>query len=341
MAKAFPRHNREAGSERKSRATGLTTATANMRGYLTILAIIQIQLLSGCNGFAFQLPKIQMPWEGTESISSSPTNKKSPIAPNDRILIIGGTGGLGQLVTKKLAARNMNYQITITSRDAARARETIDDEDINVLGLKLVGDDKASDAELQSAMEGATAIVVSVGTTAFPTKQWDGGNVPKAIDMEAVARIATAASKTESIRRVVLLTSVGVKRTKQMPFLILNLFGVLDAKREGEEAVKSAASEAGCSYAIVRPGRLVGGPYTNTDFVKMFQIEGGAENGVDVALGDDLLGDCKRDACAEAVLQALENECCVDLEFSLVSNEEKALTNDEWSSAFKSMSGAM
>lgn len=280
-----------------------------------------------------------MPWEGgTTSTSSSTTNKKSPIKSNDKVVIFGATGGVGQLVTKKLSARDgKNYQLTIAARDAARAKETLDNDNIDVVELNLVGDNKATDAELQAAIEGATGVVVSVGTTAFPTKRWDGGNNPKAIDMEAVTRIANAASNVESVRRMVLLTSVGVSRTKQMPFLILNLFGVLDAKRAGEDAVKSAAGEAGFSYSIVRPGRLVGGPYTNLDLANLFKIEGGAENGVDVAGGDVLIGDCKRDACAEAVVQCLENESCVDLEFSLVSNEDTALTNDGWSSAFTSM----
>jgi len=280
-----------------------------------------------------------MPWEGgTTSTSSSTTNKKSPIKSNDKVVIFGATGGVGQLVTKKLSARDgKNYQLTIAARDAARAKETLDNDNIDVVELNLVGDNKATDAELQAAIEGATGVVVSVGTTAFPTKRWDGGNNPKAIDMEAVTRIANAASNVESVRRMVLLTSVGVSRTNQMPFLILNLFGVLDAKRAGEDAVKSAAGEAGFSYSIVRPGRLVGGPYTNLDLANLFKIEGGAENGVDVAGGDVLLGDCKRDACAEAVVQCLENDSCIDLEFSLVSNEDTALTNDGWSSAFTSM----
>jgi len=280
-----------------------------------------------------------MPWEGgTTSTSSSTTNKKSPIKSNDKVVIFGATGGVGQLVTKKLSARDgKNYQLTIAARDAARAKETLDNDNIDVVELNLVGDNKATDAELQAAIEGATGVVVSVGTTAFPTKRWDGGNNPKAIDMEAVTRIANAASNVDTVRRMVLLTSVGVSRTNQMPFLILNLFGVLDAKRAGEDAVKSAAGEAGFSYSIVRPGRLVGGPYTNLDLANLFKIEGGAENGVDVAGGDVLLGDCKRDACAEAVVQCLENESCVDLEFSLVSNEDTALTNDGWSSAFTSM----
>ena len=56
-----------------------------------------------------------------------------------------------------------------------------------------------------------------------------------------------------------------------------------------------------------------------------------------VEFGDALLGDCKRDACAEAVVQALENERCVDLEFSLISNEEKALSSAEWGDAFDGM----
>jgi nucleoside-diphosphate-sugar epimerase len=310
-----------------------------MRNSLLPILLIALQLPLCCTSFAFQLPKIQMPWEGgTTSTSSSTINKKSPIKSNDKVVIFGATGGVGQLVTKKLSARDgKNYQLTIAARDAARAKETLDNDNIDVVELNLVGDNKATDAELQAAIEGATGVVVSVGTTAFPTKRWDGGNNPKAIDMEAVTRIANAASNVESVRRMVLLTSVGVSRTNQMPFLILNLFGVLDAKRAGEDAVKSAAGEAGFSYSIVRPGRLVGGPYTNLDLANLFKIEGGAENGVDVAGGDVLLGDCKRDACAEAVVQCLENDSCVDLEFSLVSNEDTALTNDGWSSAFTSM----
>lgn len=313
-----------------------------MRINLSILLFTLMQL-SCCNAFAFQLPKIQLPWEGGITSPASPTNnKKSPIATNDKVVIFGATGGVGQLVTKKLSAREgKNYQLCIAARDAARAKETLDNDDINVVELNLVGENKATDTELQNAMEGATGVVVSVGTTAFPTKRWDGGNNPQAIDMEAVTRIANAASNVDTVRRVVLLTSVGVNRTKQMPFLILNLFGVLDAKRAGEDAVKSAASDAGFSYSIVRPGRLVGGPYTNLDLANLFKIEGGAENGVDVAFGDELLGDCKRDACAEAVVQCLENESCVDLEFSLVSNEDVALTDDGWSSAFTSMSSTV
>ncbi|KAL7461015.1 hypothetical protein ACHAXS_001453 [Conticribra weissflogii] len=306
--------------------------------------------------FSFQLPQIRMPWDNNSApawSSTSPfaTSKvaapKSAIKPNDKVVIFGATGGIGQLVTKKLsnARSEKNYKLTVVAREASRARELLEGDEngreLNVAELNLVGEDKASDEELMEAMSGASGIVISVGTTAFPTKRWSGGNTPQAIDQEAVSRIAKLASSmnqsNNSLRRMVLLTSVGVERTNQMPFLFLNLCGVLDAKRAGEDAVKAAAAEGNFSYSIVRPGRLVGGPYTNLDLANLFQIEGGAENGVTVAPGDDLLGDCKRDACAEAVVQCLENEECVDLEFSIVSNDDKALTVEEWTEAFGQM----
>ena len=249
------------------------------------------------------------------------------------MLVVGGTGGVGQLVTKKLQSRG-DFKVRVTSRNKERGEETIADEGVDVAVLDLVN---GSDADLEAALKDVSAVVVSVGTTAFPTLKWKGGNTPEAIDKIAVARIAKAAAKGKSTKKVVLLTSIGVDRTKQMPFLILNLFGVLDAKKSGEDAMKAASAEGDFDYVIIRPGRLIGGPFTNLDVAKLLQVEGGAENGVDVAAGDTLLGDCKRDACAEAVVQCLINEDCKDVDFAIISNENKALNDQQWSTAFQQM----
>ena len=61
-----------------------------------------------------------------------------------------------------------------------------------------------------------------------------------------------------------LLSSIGVERQSQFPFLILNLFGVLDAKLESEKVFAKRVKEIGSKSIIVRPGRLVGAPFTNT-----------------------------------------------------------------------------
>ena len=46
-----------------------------------------------------------------------------------------------------------------------------------------------------------------------------------------------------------------------MPFLVLNLFGVLKFKAMGEQAVVDSC----IPYTILRPGRLTDGPYTSYD----------------------------------------------------------------------------
>jgi hypothetical protein len=134
------------------------------------------------------------------------------------------------------------------------------------------------------------------------------------------------------------VTSVGVERTDRMPFVFLNLFGVLDAKRSGEDAVRSAALESGFSYSIIRPGRLVGGPYTNLDLAKLLRADVRG-NGITLGGGDALLGDCSRLSCAEAVLRCLEVDECRDVEFSMISNDGMALTDAEWAKAFLGMKG--
>ena len=255
------------------------------------------------------------------------------VVPGDGVLVIGGTGGVGQLVTQKL--KNNNFNVRVTSRNVEGAKETLGD-DVDIFALDLIN---GSSAQLTAALEGISGVVISVGTTAFPTMKWRGGNTPKAIDEDAVTKIVKAASAVPTMKKIVLITSVGVYRTDEMPFKVLNLFGVLDAKRAGEDALKqSAATADNVDYVIVRPGRLIGGPFTNLDVARLLQIEGGAENGVDVAVGDDLLGDCKRDACAEAIVQALRQEAAKNVEFSLCSNDKAALKDEEWRKVFSSMS---
>jgi uncharacterized protein YbjT (DUF2867 family) len=255
------------------------------------------------------------------------------ISPGDTVCVIGGTGGVGQLTIAKLDQKGFN--VRTTSRNKAKGEETIANKNVQVYELDLLSKDTTA---LEKVIDGVSAVVISIGTTAFPTMKWRGGNTPSAIDDEAVTRIANVAfRKSESLKKIVLVTSVGIERTSEMPFVILNLFGVLDAKKKGEDAVVAAATRGGFDYAVVRPGRLVGGPYTNPDVAKLLQVEGGAENGVALSAGDSLLGDCKRDACAEAVVQALTNEACKNKVFSIISTEETALTNEKWTAAFQSL----
>lgn len=263
--------------------------------------------------------------------------RQAAVAAGDTILVIGSTGGVGQLVTEKL--RNRQYKVRITSRNIEQSRKLLESSTsgehnpVEVVPLDLVKD---SPVQLAEALRGSSGVVICVGTTAFPTLKWQGGNTPQAIDANAVSNVVEAASSMASMKKICLVTSVGVYRTDEMPFKILNLFGVLDAKRAGEDALKKASTFNGIDYVIVRPGRLIGGPFTNFDVARLLQIEGGAENGVVVAPGDDLLGDCKRDACAEAIVQALQQDT-KNVEFSIVSSDQPALKDREWKELFSSI----
>ena len=77
--------------------------------------------------------------------------------------------------------------------------------------------------------------------------------------------------------------------------------------------------------------------YNIFSYTSSLTICKGAENGVSVAPGDDLLGDCKRDALAEAIVQCLINDECKDVEFSIISNEEEALSTEQWQEKFIEM----
>lgn len=191
-----------------------------------------------CQGFAFQLPRIRLPWDtapspfpnDTANSSSAATaaarSKKAPIQRNDKIVVFGGTGGVGQLVTRKLLAREGKaYNVCVVARDATRARELLPtpttsdngndngksdkkfgrsgSSTLDISELDLVGETKATDDQLRNAMVGSSAIVISVGTTAFPTQRWKGGNTPQAIDREAVSRIASLAADIPTMRRMV------------------------------------------------------------------------------------------------------------------------------------------
>lgn len=61
------------------------------------------------------------------------------------------------------------------------------------------------------------------------------------MDRKGVKNILTALTskpRAKQVKKVVFLSSVGTLRSTQLPFSILNLAGVLDAKRDSEEAIK-------------------------------------------------------------------------------------------------------
>jgi len=239
-----------------------------------------------------------------------------------RVCIFGGTGGVGQLVAGQLCSRG--YRVRVVARDEGKARDALSPvQEQDMLEFESLDLLRATERELSAVMGGCEALLIATGTTAFPTVKWKGGNTPKEIDELATKRILDAIPlAAQGLSKVVLCTSIGTTRTKEMPFLILNLFKVLECKRAAEVALKAAALEKNAfSYAVVRPGRLVGGPYTALDLATLFKLEAkGAGAGVKVERGDGLVGDCSRNRLAGVIVGAICEKDCRNVEFSIIDD---------------------
>jgi nucleoside-diphosphate-sugar epimerase len=303
-----------------------------------------------CYGFGnFQFP--QMPWDGRKTTSPSTSSSKessSILQPGDTIAVMGASGNVGKLVALRLSD---TYRVHAVTRDVTSVQEFFEGREssssIRLFEVDLLqamknsheSDNKfeenisSSDSNeksivnLRTALEGAHAIVICTGTTAFPTKAWSprtgddstndniavkvvsaliegkfsvpdairrldeqGYNTPRNVDALSNEFILQTWQQCSKVRkkRAILLSSIGVKRRDTMPFPILNACGVLDAKAAGEDALQRYANDLGFSFTIIRPGQLFGGPYDNNYYLgTLFQLDKDAET-QDVQLG---LGD--------------------------------------------------
>jgi uncharacterized protein YbjT (DUF2867 family) len=148
-----------------------------------------------------------------------------------QVSVFGASGGVGQLICNSLRDSAGIDRVTAISRNSnsLSAFELLK-------GCTYVEADALKIDTLRPALSGADFVVISVGTTAFPTKKWDNGNDPQTACVKTVETILQSIAESKEIpKKIVLLSSIGVEKVNQMPFKLLNSFGVLDAKRQSEE----------------------------------------------------------------------------------------------------------
>ena len=128
-------------------------------------------------------------------------------------------------------------------------------------------------------------VVCCLGTTAFPSARWKENNGPEQTDDIATANVIRAAKKIcfrnakknkgEKKSRFVMISSVGVTRTDKMPYVVLNLFGVLKYKRKSETYLERLQKENAddFDFTIIRPGRLTDRDQTRRRFKHAFKSD--------------------------------------------------------------------
>uniref|UniRef100_A0A7S0ZAU6 NAD(P)-binding domain-containing protein n=1 Tax=Timspurckia oligopyrenoides TaxID=708627 RepID=A0A7S0ZAU6_9RHOD len=274
---------------------------------------------------------------GNESVGLQP-DSKADWRSNARVAVIGATGGVGFHVINRLLSKQS--QVRAVVRDVAKAKESFGDA---AGSLEFVTADVTIPGEqLEKAVEDVDAVVLCVGTTAFPSKAWKNGNSPKNVDgqgvenvMSAIERVSVQSVSKKNVKKIVALSSVGVLRKTKFPFAILNLFGVLDAKLRAEKAVIQTSEKLGLDYSILRPGRLVGGPYTNIGAIRKER----GDNGIVLALGDNQSGDCAREDVAAVAVESIFREEAKCKAFTVVNPADlprKSVVeeDDEWNELF-------
>ena len=252
------------------------------------------------------------------------------ISRSDKILVAGVTGGVGQLVAAKLLAKNLH--VRGLTRNKAKAESMFDSR------VELIVGDIRDPNTLAEATNGVNYIICCTGTTAFPSARWDfdwanlfqPANSPQAVDREGVKNLVSAAPK--DLKKFVFVSSCGVLRKDRFPFNILNVFGVLDAKLEAEKTVIAS----GLSYTIIRPARLIDGPYTSYDLNTLLRAKTDGKKAVVMEIGDRLNGETSRVDVANACVESLFYDTTVNKDFAIINSGERP-DNINWQQLFSQL----
>ena len=250
------------------------------------------------------------------------------ISKSDLILVAGITGGVGQLVAAKLLAKNLN--VRGLTRNKAQAASMFDRQ------VELFEGDLREPNTLVNATKGVNYIICCTGTTAFPSARWDfinfvqPSNSPQAVDSEGVKNLV--ANAPQDLKRFIFVSSCGVSRKDLFPFNLLNLFGVLDAKLEAEKAIIAS----GIPYTIIRPGRLIDGPYTSYDLNTLLRAKTDGKKAVVIENGDRLNGETSRVDVANVCVESLFYELAVNRDFAIINSGERP-QNTNWEQLFSQL----
>jgi len=145
----------------------------------------------------------------------------------------------------------------------------------------------------------------------------------EALDRYTVERLMGRATK---LRFVVLVSSLGTRRSDQFPFTLTNAFsGVLDKKRDVELGIQELSKERGFAYTLIRIGKVA--DKSGNDAVK-------------IQYGDEMTEEVAPAAAAESVLQALLLQpAALNSSLSLISVPGKAPTQAVWDDEFLRLEG--
>jgi putative NADH-flavin reductase len=164
-----------------------------------------------------------------------------------KLLIIGATGGTGQLLLQQ--ALSQGDDVTVLVRDPAKLQMCHQ-------RLRVLKGDILDAASVDAAVAGQDAVLSSLGT-----KQW---RRPTTLFSEGTKNLLRAMQRHQ-VRRLICITGVGVRETwGHGGFLYEKFFYPLFTKRiyEDKDRQEDLIRNSDRDWIIVRPGLLTNGPAT-------------------------------------------------------------------------------
>jgi uncharacterized protein YbjT (DUF2867 family) len=162
-------------------------------------------------------------------------------AEPSRILVLGGTGGTGQLIVAQALKRGDDVTALVRSPEKAR----------HLKGAKLVVGDVRDEATLREALSGRDAVVSALGTPASPFR---GVTL-----LSTATRALVSAMKSEQVSRLICLTGIGAGDSADHGGLLFDqlifplLLRKVYADKDRQEAIVRGS---GLDWVLVRPSIL-------------------------------------------------------------------------------------
>eukprot|EP00884_Botryococcus_braunii_P018185 jgi/Botrbrau1/504/Bobra.110_2s0134.1 len=155
-----------------------------------------------------------------------------------KAFVAGANGRTGRLIVERLASEGI--PVRALARNATAAAKVLPSGNA---GVQIVQGDVFQYSSLQGLLGDSNVLIIATGATAI-LNPFGSFNV----DYQGTENLV-AAAKAAKIKRIVLITSIGVD---DVLFPLNLIYGVLFWKKRGEEAVQ----RSGIDYTIIRPGGL-------------------------------------------------------------------------------------
>lgn len=176
------------------------------------------------------------------------------------IIVFGPTGGTGRAVVEKLLADG--HSVTAFARNPSKLSPAP--------GLAIVAGDAMNAADVERAVPGHDAVVISLGNTQLELAVSLGARRTTPADIcETGTRNILADLGPNSPVRVIVVTAFGVGDTRDnipMPFRIFSRLFLREAMAD-KERQEAALKASGLDYVLVQPVGLTDAPASGAFFV--------------------------------------------------------------------------